>query len=82
METALEYENVRRLARNTGYKFTGRPAAYGMATFYVMVPAASTGLGPDRALIPILRTGSELEATTGAAFVLTEDVDFNNPKMK
>ena len=80
LETALEYENVRRLARNTGYKFTGRPAAYGMATFYVMVPAATTGLGPDRSLIPILRTGTEVQATTGTTFVLTEDVDFNNPK--
>lgn len=80
LETALEYENVRRLARNTGYKFTGRPAAYGMGTFYVMVPAASTGLGPNRALIPILRAGSEFKATTGTTFVLTEDVDFNNPK--
>src|SRR6056300_1616936 len=48
LETALEYENVRRLARNTGYKFTARPAAYGMATFYIMVPANTTGLGPDR----------------------------------
>ena len=80
METALEYENIRRLARNTGYKFTGRPAAYGMATFYIMVPAATTGLGPNRDLIPILRSGSEVRATTGATFVLTEDVDFNNVK--
>jgi len=80
LETALEYENVRRLARNTGYKFTARPAAYGMATFYIMVPANTTGLGPDRSLVPILRAGSEVQAQTGTTFVLTEDVDFNNPK--
>lgn len=80
LDTALEYENVRKLARNTGYNFTGRPAAYGMATFYIMVPAASSGLGPDRTLIPILRAGSEVQATTGTTFVLTEDVDFANPK--
>ena len=80
LETALEYENVRKLARNTGYKFTGRPAAYGMATFYVMIPAATTGLGPDRTLIPILRAGTEVQATTGTTFVLTEDVDFANAK--
>ena len=80
LETALEYENVRKLARNTGYKFTGRPAAYGMATFYVMIPAATTGLGPDRTLIPILRAGTEVQATTGTTFILTEDVDFANAK--
>ena len=39
LETAVEYENVRRLARNTGYSFTGRPAAFGIATFYVVIPA-------------------------------------------
>ena len=80
LETALEYDNVRKLARNTGYKFTARPAAYGMATFYIIVPANISGLGPNRALIPILKSGTEVQATTGTTFVLTEDVDFNNPK--
>ena len=80
LETAVEYENVRRLARNTGYNFTGRPAAFGMATFYVIIDANTSGLGPDRSLIPILKTGSEVRATTGTTFVLTEDVDFGNPK--
>ena len=80
LETAIEYENVRRLARNTGYKFTGRPPAFGIATFYIVVPANTSGLGPDRTLIPILKTGTEVRSTTSTTFVLTEDVDFNNPK--
>lgn len=80
LETAVEYGNVRRLARNTGYTFTGRPAAFGIATFYVSIPANTSGLGPDRSLLPILKTGTEVRATTNTTFVLTEDVDFNNPK--
>ena len=80
LETAIEYENVRKLARNSGYMFTGRPAAFGMATFYIMVPAAQSGLGPDRALLPILKTGSEVKSSSGTSFVLTEDVDFGNPR--
>lgn len=80
LETAIEYDNVRRLAKNTGYTFAGRPAAFGMATFYIIVPASVAGLGPNRALIPILKTGTEVRATTMTTFVLTEDVDFNNPK--
>ena len=51
-----------------------------MATFYVLIPASSAGLGPNRTLIPILKTGSEVSATNGTSFVLIEDVDFNNPK--
>ena len=80
LDTALEYENVRRIARNTGYRFTGRPAAYGMATFYIIVPSNTSGLGPNRALIPILKTGTEVQSTSGTSFVLIEDVDFANAK--
>ena len=80
LETAVEYENVRRHARNYGYKFTGRPAAFGTVSFYVLIPAASSGLGPDTNYIPTLRTGTEVRSDSGTTFVLTEDVDFNNAK--
>ena len=78
LETAVEYENVRRLARNYGYNFYGRPTAYGMATFYIIVPANSSGLGPNTALLPILRVGTEVRSTDGTFFVLGEDVDFSH----
>lgn len=79
LETAVEYENVRRLSRNTGYRFTGRPAAYGIATFYIIVPADTTGLGPNTSLIPILQVGSEFTSDSGNTFILTEDVNFLDP---
>tara|TARA_R100001015_G_C4635196_1_gene204000 strand:+ start:10916 stop:12706 length:1791 start_codon:yes stop_codon:yes gene_type:complete len=80
LETSIEYDNVRRLANNSGYRFYGRPAAYGIASFYVVVRAATTGLGPDTTLIPLLKAGSEVKSSTGTSFVLTEDVDFSDPK--
>jgi len=80
LETAIEYENVRRHVRNSGYRYTGRPAAYGTATFYIVVPANTSGVGPDFELIPILKKGSEVRSETGTTFVLVEDVDFANPK--
>ena len=80
LETAVEYENVRKHTRNTGYKHTGRPAAFGIATFYVMVPANTSGLGPDLQFIPILKAGSEVQSDSGTNFMLIEDVDFANPK--
>lgn len=80
LETAVEYENVRRLSKNNGYTHRARPAAFGMATFYILVHSNVSGLGPDMTLVPILKTGSEFRATTGATFVLTEDVDFSNAK--
>lgn len=80
LETALEYENVRKLVKNQGYNYTGRPAAHGLATFYVIVPGRTTGLGPEATVIPVLSKGSEFKSNSGQSFVLTEDVDFSNPK--
>ena len=42
LETAVEYDNISRLTKNIGYKTPGRPAAFGMATFYVAIPANSS----------------------------------------
>ena len=76
LETALDYDNVRKLAKNNGYKFVGRPAAFGIVSFYVIVPAAESGQGADRSLVPLLKKGSLFSAEDGTNFVLTEDVDF------
>ena len=75
LDTALEYNNVRKLANKYGIKSYGRPVAYGMATFYIRVPAA-TGGGPDRNYLPILKRGTEVKSSNGSTFVLIEDVHF------
>jgi len=80
LETAVEYDNVRRLSSNNGYEYFGRPPAYGMCAFYVSVKSNASGLGPDRRFLPILKTGSEFESDNGITFALTEDVDFSNIK--
>ena len=80
LETAVEYGNVRRHAKNMGYVQSARPAAFGMATFYVSIPSNSTGLGPKLTAIPVLKSGAEVSTNNGTSFVLLEDVDFSNPK--
>jgi len=82
LETAIEYNNIRKLSSQMGYNFYGNPAAYGIATFYVIVPANLTGLGPDSTFIPILKTKSKINAINGASFMLTENVDFNDPAVE
>ena len=78
LDTANEYNNVIKLARQMGYKFRGRPSTSGYVTFFIMVPANSTGITPDTSYIPILKKGSELTSTGGETFILTEDVDFRS----
>ena len=79
LDSATEYDNIVRLSRQMGYKFKSSPSSFGLAAFYVIVPANSTGLGPDTNYIPILHKGTKLTSTSGNGFILEEDVNFDNP---
>ena len=76
LDTAYQYNNILRHGRILGYKYSGPPSTYGRAALYVVVPASSTGLGPDRDYIPILKRGSKFNSQNGLNFVLVENIDF------
>lgn len=78
--SANDYDNVLRLSKQIGYKFKGSPSAFGRVTFYATIPANSLGLGPNSEYLPIIKANSVVSSTTGASFVVTEDVRFDNPK--
>ena len=78
LDTANEYENVIKLTRQMGYKYRGRPSTHGYVSFFLLVPANSTGLGPNTAYVPIMKRRTELSSKGGENFLLTEDVDFRN----
>jgi len=80
LDTAYQYNNVLRIGRSMGYKFTGRPSTYGTVGLFVLVPASQTGIGPDRNYIPILKRGSRFTSENNLNFVLLENVDFADPK--
>jgi hypothetical protein len=80
LDTAYQYGNVLRQGRILGYKDTGRPSTYGKVALYVLVPASTTGLGPDTRYIPILKRGTRFTSQNGLNFVLTENIDFSEPK--
>ena len=80
LNTAIEYDNVLKLGRQMGFRFTGNPSSSGIATFYIIVPASITGMGPDTNYIPILKRGTSLTSDAGAMFILNEDVVFSDPK--
>ena len=59
LESAVEYNNVLKLARQLGFKLNRSPSSYGILTFYVRVPT-SPGLaeGPGYSYAPVLACGS------------------------
>ena len=80
LDTAYQFNNVLRHGRALGYKYQGRPSTYGTVALYVIVPASVTSLGPDGAYLPILKRGTTFSSESGLNFVLTENVDFADPK--
>jgi hypothetical protein len=79
LDTAFQYSNVVRHGAIMGYKFTGRPSTYGEVSLFILVPATSTGIGPDMDYTPILKRGTVFGTENGLSFVLTENVDFARP---
>ena len=80
MDTAYQFSNIVRHGRALGYKFEGRPSTYGKVALYIVVPANSAGIGPDNLYLPVLKRGSTFGTSTNLSFILTENVDFADPR--
>ena len=80
LDSAAEYNNVIRLARQQGYRNPGVPSTAGMVNFFIIVPANTLGLGPDSDYLPILKRGSTCSSLGGGSYILNSDVDFSHPK--
>jgi len=78
LDSALEYDNVVRLARQLGWKYSDSATSVGAGQFYVTVPSDSLG-APDTNYYPTLRVGSQFTSVGGKLFTLTEDVYFGAP---
>jgi|10_taG_2_1085330.scaffolds.fasta_scaffold23270_2 hypothetical protein len=81
LDSAIEEENIVKLAQQLGYKFPGSSSSSGLCALYVEVPAQSDNAGspPSAVSLPILKKGTVLTSDTGATFILMEDIDFSLP---
>ena len=77
LDTAIEYDNIIRLGRQLGYKFSRTHSSVGTVSCFIIVPALSEGLGPNRSYIPILQKGSVFATARGNSFTLVEDINFS-----
>jgi len=76
LDTAIQYDNVVNLSRQFGFRLPASPASFGTLTFYIKVPVASAGAGPDLDFAPTLRAGSDFASSAGGLYTLLEDVNF------
>lgn len=77
LETAVEKDNIIKLAKHLGYKHEGPTSAVGIVAFYIFVPASVNGSAPDERYIPVLRKNSTFSSNDGGQFILTDDVRFD-----
>ena len=78
METAVEFDNIRKHARSFGYKFKGVGSSYGIVAFFILCPSNSDGTAPNLDYLPTLKRGTTVRSDTGGNYVLTEDVVFDS----
>ena len=78
MDTAIEFNNVRKHARALGFKYSGAPSTSGIVSLFCMIPANLDGTAPDLSYMPILKKGASFSSTNGGSFILTEDVNFGD----
>tara|TARA_A100000172_G_scaffold79881_1_gene67996 strand:- start:1019 stop:2815 length:1797 start_codon:yes stop_codon:yes gene_type:complete len=76
LDTSYSLTNILRHGRVLGYKSPGRPSTYGEVALFIEIPANSTGLGPDRSYMPILKRGSRFKSQSGLNFILLENINF------
>ncbi len=76
LTTANDYANVRELAESLGYKERANASAFGIASFYIIAPKNTIGLGPNVDYMPILKKNSTFSSPSGG-FILLDDVDFS-----
>ena len=82
LETATEYNNILKLARQLGFKFRAATSSFGIACFYILIPASATGIGPDLRYMPILKKGATFSTSSGSSFILNHDVHFGAESSK
>jgi hypothetical protein len=77
LETALEYNNVLKLARQMGFKYRPNASSFGDVSFFITVPSRANSVAPDLDYAPILQKGSTFVSSNNTLFTLIEDVDFS-----
>jgi len=78
LDTATEFNNVVKLARQAGYKFRENYSASGIVSLFIAIPRVTAGQGPDYDYAPVLKAGTTFSSHAGVSFSLIDDVDFSD----
>jgi len=79
LDTALEFENVIRIAKTLGYRFKFNYSSQGVVSMYATIPAGVifTDLNTDYA--PVIKKGTAFSTDNDETFILIDDINFADP---
>lgn len=77
--SAVEAENIERMAQNVGIQIPGAAPSVAAVRFYLRIPAVEEGgiLVPDKNVLPVIQKNTVLKSSIGVKFFLIEDLDFS-----
>ena len=76
LHTTIQYDNISKIGKQLGYKPRLAPTSHGIIALYITVPSSTSGLGPDRNYLPILKSGASFLSTNGLSYTLITEVNF------
>tara|TARA_B100000686_G_C16800912_1_gene985957 strand:- start:2954 stop:4804 length:1851 start_codon:yes stop_codon:yes gene_type:complete len=78
IETAVEEQNIARMLRSAGVKIAGAAPASVYVDFYISVASEeiSGEFIPKSINLPVIKSGTVVQATAGVQFELIDDIDF------
>jgi len=79
IDSAVEAENIAKLAKQFGYKYPGSSTSTGKVAIYLEIPAKSDAAGSEQDDFnkPIIKKGTVFSSDSGGSFTLIEDIDFS-----
>ena len=80
LDTANEFDNIVRIAKTLGFKFEYNYSSQGLVSFFATIPALTsdpTSINTNYA--PTIKKGAIVTTEDGSSFILTEDINFEDP---
>lgn len=79
LATAVEPENILKLAKELGYRRANTTSSTGIVSLYLLIPSLADGSAPDYNKTPVIKRGTVLSSAGGDKnFLIAEDIIIDN----
>jgi hypothetical protein len=79
LSTAVEPENILKLAKELGYRRSNTTTSTGVASLYLLIPAKADGSAPDYDKVPVIKSGTVFTSAGGDKnFLVADDIIIDN----